>query len=119
MIDYSEDVSLTTGDHAETVAAAYLQSRGYRIVDRNWRTPLCEIDIIAEKDNIKFFVEVKYRGSDRQGGGLEYITKRKLKQMEFAARCWVQDNNWKYDYSLSAIEVTADFTVTEFIETIV
>jgi hypothetical protein len=46
------------------------------------------------------------------------VTPQKLKQMEFASRCWVEDQNYNGDYCLSAIEVAADFEVTEFIESI-
>lgn len=83
--------NLTTrgiGDASETVAAEYLQAQGYAIVERNWKTKVCEIDIVAEKDGILYFVEVKHRKTDRQGGGLAAITSKKLDQMKFAARMY-------------------------------
>ncbi len=73
--------STEIGRKAEKAAATYLEMRGYRIVESNWRRPRCEIDIIAEKDGTVYFVEVKYRRNDDQGGGLEAITTTKLKQM--------------------------------------
>lgn len=108
----------STGHEAEKYAAEYLQGLGYGIRELNWRTPVCEIDIVAQKDNCVFFVEVKYRSKDGQGGGLDYITPQKLKQMQFAARCWVENHGYDGDYELSAIELSANFHVTDFIETI-
>lgn len=67
---------------------------------------MCEIDIIAHKDAIMYFVEVKYRSSDFQGGGFDYITNRKLKQMNFAAKVWCQTFNWGGDYRLMAAAVS-------------
>jgi ribonuclease HII len=60
------------GATAEDVAAQYLVRQGYRIVERNWKTARCEIDIIAERRNVTYFVEVKYRSSGREGTGLSY-----------------------------------------------
>lgn len=76
------------GQIAEDEAAKYLQSNGYKIIDKNWKTKYCEIDIIAKKNNVIYFVEVKYRRQANQGGGLAAITPKKLKQMQFAAKIW-------------------------------
>src|SRR3990167_6788494 len=96
----------STGHLAEQHAAEYLKSRGYEILDINWKTRYCEIDIVAQKDKTIYFVEVKYRLSDFQGSGFEYITKTKLKQMKFAAEIWMANNKWSGGCSLSAIEVS-------------
>lgn len=93
--------------------------RGYKIIERNWRRPRCEIDIIAEKDGVIHFVEVKYRATDAQGGGLEAITPTKLKQMQRAAWTWVEETKWRGEYVLSAIEVTGrEFAVLSFVENV-
>ncbi len=108
-----------TGHDAEKVAAEFLVAHGYEILELNWRTPVCEIDIVAKHKNTIYFVEVKYRSNSFQGTGLDYITPKKLKQMEFSAQCWVEAEKWSGDYRLSAIEVTSDFEVSDFIEDIV
>ncbi|HUY84933.1 MAG TPA: YraN family protein [Candidatus Dormibacteraeota bacterium] len=111
--------STETGRKAEKAAALYLEMRGYKIIERNWRRPRCEIDIIAEKDGVMHFVEVKYRYNDEQGGGLEAITAGKLKQMRRAAWMWVEETKWRGEYVLSAIELAGqDFTVISFIENV-
>ena len=48
-----------TGNEGENRAAAYLVSKGFEIIERNWRTKLGEIDIIAYKNDVLVFVEVK------------------------------------------------------------
>jgi ribonuclease HII len=73
------------GNMAEDTAAVWLEQQGYGIVERNWKTRFCEIDIIAAKDDVLHFVEVKHRRSSEQGGGLAAITPAKLRQMKFAA----------------------------------
>lgn len=108
-------MSTQTGNQAEEVAAQYLAQLGYEILSRNWRTRVCEIDIVAKLHSVIHFVEVKYRRNDHHGSGFDYITPSKLKQMKFAAECWVEENNYKGDYELSAIEVTAGFEVSDFI----
>lgn len=108
----------STGHKAEQVAAQYLEQRGYLVHELNWRTPACEIDIVAKKGGAVYFVEVKYRRTSRQGSGLDYITPAKLKQMKFAAQCWVSENKYQGDYEISALELSADYKITNFIETL-
>lgn len=94
------------GRAAEEAAARFLTTKGFEILSQNWRTKYCEIDIVARKKKVIYFIEVKYRRSDVQGTGLDYITQRKLKQMKLAGEFWVADNDWSGDYNLGAIEVS-------------
>lgn len=76
------------GDAAETRVAKFLKSEGYKIIARNWRTKFCEIDIIAQRTDTLYFVEVKYRKNSQHGSGFEVITPVKLEQMTFAAKLY-------------------------------
>ena len=80
------------GDLAENVASEYLVRSGHKIIDRNWKTKYCEIDIVSQKDDILYFCEVKYRKSNNQGGGLDAITNKKINQMKFAAKLFADVN---------------------------
>jgi putative endonuclease len=111
-------MSTSLGSRAESAAAEYLKLIGYEVVGRNWRTPMCEIDIIAKKGDVIYFVEVKFRSRDNQGGGIEYITPAKIQQMAFAARCWAEETRYNGDYCLAGIEVATNFEITEFIDCI-
>lgn len=111
--------STRTGQKAEEAAKVYLEMRGYKIVEQNYKRSRCEIDIIAQKDETVYFVEVKYRRNDNQGSGLEYVTGTKLRQMQFAAETWVEEYKWRGPYQLSAIEIAGrDFVVLSFIENV-
>jgi len=73
------------GDSGEQRATLFLESLGHMVVERNWKTKWCEIDIISLFADTLYFVEVKYRKNSNGGSGFEAITKTKLKQMTFAA----------------------------------
>ena len=96
------------GNRGEDIASVYLENNKYTILDRNWKTRWCEIDIIATCKQVVYFVEVKYRKNDAYGNGLDYITAKKLAQMRFAAEFWVHNNNFNGDYRLAAVSVTGD-----------
>lgn len=83
-----------------------MEQNGFNLVDKNWKTKVCEIDLIMKNQKIIYFVEVKYRGSLLQGDGFEYITPRKLKKMTFAAEVWKKHNIWTGDYRLMAAAVS-------------
>lgn len=107
------------GRRAEAAALAYLEMRGFKIIEQNYRRPRCEIDIIASKDEVIHFIEVKYRFDDEQGSGLEAITSAKLKRMRRGAWTWVDEYKWRGQYVLSAIELAGPkFTVLSFVENV-
>lgn len=106
----------SSGQIAEQKAAEFLKAEGYKLIDHNWKTRWCEIDIIVEKDKKVWLVEVKYRSSDRQGSGIDYVTPKKLKQMRFAAKLWIHNHHYSGDIGLAAIEVSgADYEITNFL----
>jgi len=97
------------GDSAEDEAANHLVRLGHEIVERNWKTKYCEIDIVSHKNDTVYFTEVKYRKSARQGDGLAAITQKKLNQMSFAARLYAQTKNLNNnDLMLAAVSLTGD-----------
>lgn len=97
----------TVGHEAEKQAANYLKQQGFLIDELNWKTRYCEIDIIAKKNNVVWFIEVKSRRTSGQGFGYEYVTAKKRQQMHFAAEMWVQNHNWSNDYRLAVISIDA------------
>lgn len=93
------------GDIAENKVAQHFQELGYVIVERNWKTKVCEIDIVAEKGTVTYCIEVKYRSSQSQGGGVAAITPAKLKRMQFAAELYAQSHAGVKDIQLLVAEV--------------
>lgn len=73
------------GSKYEDEAVEYLKDNGYRIRNRNFRTRYGEIDIIAEKDNVIVYAEVKYRGSCLYGNPVEAVDVRKQRQISRVA----------------------------------
>lgn len=108
----------SVGNMSETAAAQELVRRGHVIIERNWKTKFCEIDIVSEKDGMLYFTEVKHRKNERAGGGLAAITKTKLRQMKFAAELYASNYPSK-DICLSAIATTGDTAeVSDYVEAI-
>jgi putative endonuclease len=84
------------GRRGERVAARYLEKKGYRIVERNYRTREGEIDLVAVRDRTLVFCEVKTlvaRGTTRRGPAypLEGIKPAKRSQVRRIARVWLAE----------------------------
>jgi putative endonuclease len=73
--------NLDEGNRGEDIACEYLLSKGFVIIERNFRLKGGEIDIIATKDSTLIFIEVKTRTTLKFGTGLEAITSWKLKAL--------------------------------------
>ena len=69
------------GKQGEALAAAYLERIGYRIVARNYRLRLGELDLIAEENGSVVFIEVKTRRDGAAVGPFEAVTRAKRRQM--------------------------------------
>ncbi len=88
----TDKISSTSGRIAEEFAVEYVRQNGFEVLEQNWRTKLCEIDIVAQKNGAIYLIEVKYRKNAKHGDGLSAITPKKLHQMKFASRVW---QHWK------------------------
>jgi len=73
------------GVEGEKMAEQWLKTKGYDILHRNWRYSYYEIDIIAMKNNVLCFVEVKARKSSSFGFPEESVTRKKFKRLQRAA----------------------------------
>lgn len=76
------DSKRTIGSRGEQIAMEYLQTKGYRLVERNFFIRGGEIDLICERSDGKLaFVEVKYRRDDRYGKPYESVTRTKIRHL--------------------------------------
>ena len=80
------------GTRFESRAAAYLESKGFRILNRNFRCRTGEIDLIAEDGEYLVFIEVKYRTGDSFGQGLEHVGRRKQEVIGRVAQYFLTAN---------------------------
>jgi putative endonuclease len=84
------------GRWGEDLAARWYEQRGYQIVERNWRCPLGEVDIIATGHGWLVFCEVKTRSSERFGPGSAAVDATKQARIHRIARAWLvaQRQRW-------------------------
>ena len=82
------------GDAGEIFAANYLEQRGYKILEKNFRVRSAEIDIIAQIGDVIVFVEVKTRSDTRHGLPAEAVNFRKQKKIIDAASVFLQDEKY-------------------------
>jgi putative endonuclease len=78
------------GQQSESVAAAALKRKGYKIIERNYRTRTGEIDIIAKDGDVIVFVEVKARQSTRYGNPKQAVTRLKQQKIAKAALTYLK-----------------------------
>jgi putative endonuclease len=83
---------LVLGRAAEAAAARMLERLGYRILATNFRAKGGELDIVAEDRGSLAIVEVRYRASDRYGGGAASITYPKRSRIVHASRVFLAAN---------------------------
>lgn len=87
----------TIGAAGEELAAEILKARGYYILRRNFSCPYGEIDIIAVKDRVLCFVEVKTRSSLQYGEPSEAVDFKKQRHIRNAARYFLSYSKKKYE----------------------
>lgn len=96
------------GRFAEEKAAEYYIVNGYAIRERNWRLKRIEIDIIAQKDNVIVFVEVKAR-SGRNQAAADAVTLDKMKRMTRGADIYLKSLTGDYEYRYDIFTLTGNF----------
>lgn len=94
-----------SGVLGEQHAAQYLEGHGYRIIARNFRTRFGEIDIIAQKDDILAFVEVKTRAADAWERPAQAVTAAKQKRLITTAMLYLEQNPSGLQPRFDVIEV--------------
>ena len=105
-----------TGAEGERIAAIYLEGKGYRVLEMNYRKPWGEIDIIAEKDRVVHFVEVKAISGDieslsRENNNYrpeEQIHPAKLKKVIRTAQLYMAYKEDDREYQIDAVGVIMD-----------
>lgn len=80
-----KDVLGRTGEH---LAVEHLLAAGYTVLERNWRCPIGEIDIVARHGNTVVVIEVKTRSGVGYGHPLDAVTPRKLARLRRLAAAW-------------------------------
>ena len=77
------------GELGERIAERWLRRRGWRIVQRRFRSGHRDIDLVAERDGLVAFVEVKARRGQRFGDPVEAVNWKKQRELGRSARVWI------------------------------
>lgn len=85
-------VAAAVGDYGERLVRERLVQQGWRIVERNWRCDLGEIDIVAMDGDVLVFCEVKTRRSDRFGSAVEAVSEAKARRLRRLALRWLAEH---------------------------
>lgn len=95
------------GKFGEDVASKYLEAKGYRIKERNYRTFLGEIDIVCEYKGNIIFVEVKTRRSNKFGYPEEAVNFIKQQKIIKNALCYLSKYHlWKKNCCFDVISIS-------------
>jgi putative endonuclease len=78
------------GRAGEDLAAQRLEAGGMAVLDRNWRCPEGELDIVARDGDTVVFCEVKSRSSARFGAPIEAVTPAKARRQRALAARWLE-----------------------------
>ena len=105
------------GRRGEELAAVYLEAHGMRIVDRNWRCPEGEIDIVALDRGMLVIAEVKARRSLAYGHPFEAVGAEKLARLHRLAAAWSREHGLRKPlYRVDVVAVLDDGTGAPVLE---
>ena len=97
----------TLGQFGEDVACAFLESKGYRILERNFKCRMGEVDVISRTDEILSFAEVKLRKNTSFAEAREFVTRSKQKKLRLAAGLYLSAHPYPLQIRYDVIEVYA------------
>jgi putative endonuclease len=93
------------GKEAEDLACAWLCHRGLRLVERNYRSPFGEIDLVMQDGKTLVFVEVRFRRSSSHGTPAETVGTRKQARLRATAEIYLQ--SWRDSKKLCRFDIVA------------
>jgi putative endonuclease len=99
-----------TGKKGEALAITYLQQQGFNVLHQNWRYSRYEVDIIAQKDDVLHFIEVKTRRNAQFGTPEESVDEKKISNlMKASEEFQYQHPEWKrVQYDVVSILLHSD-----------
>ena len=99
------------GELGERIAERWLRGRGWRVVQRRFRSGHRDIDLVVEREGLVAFVEVKARRGDQFGDPVSAVNWRKQKELGRSARVWVARHGRREEaYRFDVIGILVDGT---------
>ncbi len=103
MSDFRKQV----GNRGESLAEDYIKRKGYKIIHRNYRCKLGEIDIIAKDGDTIVFIEVRTKQNENFGSPQDSVTSTKISKISKTALNFIQEKNLSgYSYRFDFIAIT-------------
>lgn len=101
--------TIATGADNEDLATSYLIRHGYRIVERNFKTKLGELDLIARDRGVLCFVEVRSRTTDRFGDAIETVDHLKRARVSRMAQIYITLRRPEFEHArFDVLGITGD-----------
>lgn len=94
-----------TGTKGEVLAAEFLKKKGYQILETNWTNKKYELDIIAQKGNTLFVIEVKTRTGNYFGEPEEWVTKSKQENLIRGANSYILKNDLDVEVQFDIVSI--------------
>lgn len=96
------------GRESEKRARKFLEAKGYKILETNWRHAKLEIDLIALQSETLVFIEVKFRKSDEYGEPELFVNRKKQNFIIRAANAYIELNNLQYESRFDIVALSQE-----------
>ncbi|GAB4092167.1 YraN family protein [Flaviaesturariibacter terrae] len=94
------------GKNGEALAVTWLGRQGFQVLETNWRYGHLEIDVIALREGIPHFVEVKYKSGSTFGPPELKVNRQKYRNVANAAAAWLRRNPQYRDLRIDILAIT-------------
>ena len=105
----AKQFNLETGKKGEGIAREFLEKKGYKIIEQNYKTKYGEIDLVCQKGRELIVTEVRTKIGENFGTPEESLTKKKVRKVWLNALAYVSKNNWKGNYRVDAVCIVLKF----------
>lgn len=104
------------GSKGEALAKEWFKEQGYHILEQNWRLGRYELDLIAHKNNVLHFIEVKTRSTHHYGYPETAVDRKKFKHMQKAGTGYLHLHpQWKWiQYDILSITLSSEYTAPSY-----
>ena len=100
--------NLLIGYRGEAVAKRYLQNKGYRIIEQNYKNKYAEIDLIVRDKKVLVFIEVRTKIGEKFGTPEDSLNRNKIKKLIRNATAYTAQKGYAKDYRIDAICIVLD-----------
>lgn len=104
----------TKGNKGEVLIKDFYEEQGYEILEKNYRHCRAEIDLIALKDDLLIFIEVKLRSSDKFGPAETFVSRAQENRIKDAAEEYIYAINWMKDIRFDIASVDSEGNIELF-----